>query len=260
MDVLGKLMLRYVNVTKQFGGIVAVNDVSIHFEPGKIYALLGPNGSGKSTLMKLALGVIKPDFGKIFVGSVDPSTDPISARKIVGYSPEDVILYESLTPAEHISFVGSIYGLNKKELDKRVKMLIKLFKMNEHMNKLVGELSRGNKKKLSLILALLHDPKILILDEPFSGLDPEIGRVLKELMKKHAKESKVVLFSTHILELAEAVADEIAIMHRGKIIEVGSKMELRDKLQAKNLEDVFMEVTGLSTELKDLLTILWGAE
>ncbi len=250
-------MLRYEGVTKRFGEVLAVNGVTVEFEPGKVHALLGPNGSGKSTLMRMALGVVVPDSGRVYVDSIDPVREPIKARRIIGYSPEEVILYESLTPAEHISLYGSIYGIEREKLVERSALLVKLFKLDEHMNKLTGELSHGNRRKLSLVLAFLHDPSLIILDEPFSGLDPEAGRVLKEFLKKFASEGRTVIFSTHILELAEAVADEVTIMHKGKVVIKGSREELRSAKEEKGLEEVFMEVTGLSSELKELLDLLW---
>ncbi len=250
-------MLRYEKVVKRFGQTVAVDNVTVDFSSGKLHALLGPNGSGKSTLMKMSLGVVVPDEGRIYVDSINPVKEPVRARKIIGYSPEEIILYDSLTPSEMISFYGSIYGIDRAKLVERSALLVKLFKLEEHMNKLAGELSHGNRRKLSLILALLHEPKVIILDEPFSGLDPEAGRVLKELLRKLASEGKTVIFSTHILELAEAVADEITIMHKGKIVMKGSKKELESAREKGGLEEVFMKVTGLSSELKELLDLLW---
>lgn len=251
-------MLSYRDVKKRYGDTMAVDGVSIDFEPGVIHALLGPNGSGKSTLMKMAIGVVRPDVGEVRVDGVDPTRDPVSARRIVGYAPEEILLYESLTPAETLSFLGSVYRLSRGELEERANFLVKLFKLEEQMNKLAGELSHGNRRKLLLINALLHDPKVLIFDEPFSGLDPEAGRVLREIMRKYASEGKTILFSTHVLELAEAVADAVTIMHKGRVVARGSPEELREELKATDLESAFLRATGLSEELKKLLQVLWG--
>ncbi len=246
-------MLRYEGVTKRYGNVQALKGVTVEFQPGRIHALLGPNGSGKSTLMKMAIGLVKPDSGSVRVDGIDPVEDPISARKVVGYAPEEIVIYESLTPAEYLSFLGYVYGIPKEELEPRLRTLIKIFKMEEHMGKLGGELSHGNRRKLLIMSALIHDPRVLILDEPFSGLDPEIARVLKELMRKYAEEGRVVVFSTHILELAEAVADEVTIMHLGEVVAKGPMEELRGK---KDLETYFLEVTGLTSELEELLKAL----
>lgn len=246
-------MIIYRDVVKNYGNTRALKGVSVEFQPGKIHALLGPNGSGKSTLMKMAIGLVKPDSGEIRVAGVDPVRDPISARRIVGYMPEEPLIYESLTPAEWLSFLGYVYGIPAHLLKERLGTLVKVFKMEDQMGKLGGELSLGNKRKLMLISALLNDPKILILDEPFSGLDPEIARVLKEMMRRKAGEGRTVVFSTHILELAEAIADEITILHYGEVVAKGATAELRGK---RDLESYFMEVTGLSSELQELLRVL----
>jgi len=246
-------MLRYEGVTKRYGDVEALKEVTVEFPPGRIHALLGPNGSGKSTLMKMAVGLVRPDSGSVRVDGVDPISDPIKARMIVGYAPEEVVIYESLTPAEYLSFLGYVYKIPREELDERIGTLIRVFKMEEHMGKLGGELSHGNRRKLLIISALLHDPKVLMLDEPFSGLDPEVARVLKELMRRYAEEGRTVVFSTHILELAEAVADEVTIMHLGEVVAKGPMSELKGK---KDLETYFLEVTGLTSELEDLLKAL----
>lgn len=246
-------MLRYEGVTKRYGDVNALREVTVEFRPGRINALLGPNGSGKSTLMKLALGLVKPDTGSVRIDSIDPVRDPIAARRIVGYAPEEVLIYESLTPAEWFSFLGYVYRIPREVLRERLSSLIRAFKIEEHMGKLGGELSLGNKRKLMLIGALLHEPKVLILDEPFSGLDPEVARVLKEILRRRAEEGRTVIFSTHVLELAEAIADEITIMHAGEVVAKGPMGELKGK---SDLESYFMEVTGLSSELKELLRAL----
>lgn len=246
-------MLKYEGIIKSYGSVRALNGVTLEFEPGRIHALLGPNGSGKSTLMKIAIGLVKPDSGSVRVFDIDPVMDPISARRIVGYMPEEPLIYESLTPAEWFSFLGYVYGIPERLLKERVSSLIKVLKMEEQMGKLGGELSLGNKRKVMPASALIHDPKILILDEPFSGLDPEMARVLKEMMRRKADEGRTVIFSTHILEIAEAVADEITIMHCGEVVARGPMSELRGK---RDLESYFMEVTGLSSELQELLKAL----
>jgi len=251
-------MLIYQGVSKRFRGNVVLDGVSVEFRPGVVHALLGPNGSGKSTLMKMALGLVRPDSGRVVVGGVDPVRDPVSARRIVGYCPEEVVLYESLTPGELFSFVSSIYGVPNGFLRERIERLVRLFKLGDQVGKLCGELSLGNKRKLSLILALLHEPAVLILDEPFNGLDPESGRILKELLRKLASERGTVVFSTHILEIAEAVADNVVILSRGRVVGAGSPKELKERLSAPDLESVFLRATGLSDEVKEMIRLLWG--
>ncbi len=251
-------MLSYRGVRKRYGDVVALDGVTASFEPGVIHAILGPNGSGKSTLMSMAVGVVRPDEGEVRVDGVDPSRDPVAARRLVGYVPEENVLYESLTPAELISFVGSVYEIGSDDLEERTRTLVALLKLEGEMGKLCGELSHGNRRKVSIALALLHDPEVILMDEPFSGLDPEVGRVLREIMRKAAAEGKTVVFSTHVLELAEAVADEITIVHAGRVVARGAPDELKGMRDAEDLESVFLEVTGLAGEVRDLLSMLWG--
>jgi len=251
-------MIKYINVTKKYGEVTALNNITAEISSGKITALLGPNGSGKTTLFKLTLGIIKPDEGQILVDNIDVLENPIEARKIIGYSPEEVTLFESLTPIEMYKFLSEIYGLNEKVFEERIKLYLKLFNLTTEANKLCGELSHGNRRKVSIIAALLHDPSILILDEPFSGLDPEAAKILKEIMKKYATENRTVLFSTHILEIAEAVADHIIIINQGDIVAEGNKEELERMVKKKDLETIFLEVTGLSKEVDKLIKTLWG--
>ncbi len=252
-------MLSYLDVTKLYGEVKALDGVTVEFRSGVINALLGPNGSGKSTMMKMSVGLVRPDSGQVRVDGVDPSKDPVAARRIVGYSPEEIVLYESLTPAELFSFVGSIHGIPKETLKERVNTLIRLFRLEEYMGKLIGELSHGNRRKVSIALALLHDPRVVILDEPFSGLDPQAGKILKELLRKYANEGRTVLFSTHVLELAEAVADRITILHQGRVVGFGSPKDLKERLAAADLETAFLKATGLSEEVRELLETLWGS-
>lgn len=253
-----EIMIRYINVTKKYGEVTALNNVTIEIRSGKITALLGPNGSGKTTLFKLTLGIIKPDEGEIIVDGINVLENPIEARKIIGYSPEEITLFESLTPIEMYKFLSEIYGLNEETFQERLKLYLKLFNLTTEANKLCGEMSHGNRRKVSIVSALLHDPDVLILDEPFSGLDPEAAKILKEIMKKHAKENRTVLFSTHILQIAEAVADHIIIINHGDIVAEGNKEELERVVRKGDLETIFLEATGLSKEVDQLIKTLWG--
>jgi len=252
-------MLSYLDVTKSYGDVRALDGVTVEFRSGVINALLGPNGSGKSTLMKMAIGLVRPDSGQVRVDGIDPSSDPVAARRVVGYAPEEIVLYESLTPAELFSFVGAVHGISEDVLRRRVEALTRLFGLEEHMGKIVGELSHGNRRKVSIALALIHDPRVVVLDEPFSGLDPEAGKILKELLRKYASEGRTVLFSTHILELAEVVAERITILHRGSVVGFGSPEDLKERLAAADLETAFLKATGLSDEVRKLLETLWGS-
>ncbi|HDM23415.1 ABC transporter ATP-binding protein [archaeon] len=246
--------IEFRGVYKTYDGVIALEDVSLEIPSGKVCALLGPNGSGKSTLMKIALGLVKPDAGTVSVNGLDPFKEPIRVRRIVGYVPEEITLYESLTPAEYLSFVASVYGIEDPE--SRALKLAELFEFTEHMYKLGGELSHGNRRKLMIISALMHDPKVLIFDEPFSGLDPTSGKVLKELLREYASRGRTVLLSTHILELAEAIADRVIVIHKGRVVAEGDVDELKKLTRRKEFEDVFFEVTGLSKDLDEMLKAL----
>jgi len=252
-------LLQYVGVVKRYGGVVAVDGVTISFDPGRIYCLLGPNGSGKSTLMKMSIGLVRPDEGRVSVDGVDPSEDPVAARMLVGFCPEEVVLYESLTPAELASFLASVYRIPAEEAEERVGFLAKILGLEDQMGRVIGELSHGNRRKVQLMASLIHDPRVLVLDEPFSGLDPRSAILLRELMRRYASEGRTVLFSTHVLQLAEAVADEVVIMRRGRVAGRGTVSDLRERLAAADLEEVFLEVSGLSSEVRELVEALWEA-
>lgn len=251
-------MISLKGVTKNYGDVVALKKIHMDVEPGIVYGLLGPNGSGKSTLLKVITGLVRPDSGAVSVDGLDPAIDALALRRVVGYSPEEIVLYESLTPAETFSFVAGVYGISIEESEGRTRLLAKLFGLEDQMGKPVGELSHGNRKKVMLASALIHDPKVLLLDESFSGLDPEAGRVLKEMLKKYTGERRTILVSTHVLELAEVVAERVIIMRTGEIAAIGTLEELRAKMKAKDLEEVFMETTGLTAGLRDLLEALRG--
>ncbi len=250
-------MIIYTDIVKRYGDITALDHINLEINEGKITALLGPNGSGKTTLFKITMGLLKPDNGEVYVNGLNPIKQPIEVRKITGYSPEEISLFESLTPLETYKFLADIYEIKENDFKTRLQLYIKLFNINEEINKLCGELSHGNRRKISIISALLHDPDILILDEPFTGLDPEAAKILKEIMKKHASKNKIVIFSTHILEIAEAVADHIIIINKGKIVAQGTKEELTTIAKKSDLESIFLELTGLSKELNELIEILW---
>jgi len=246
------------DVSKVYGGTIALSHVSLEVYPGKIYGLLGPNGSGKSTLMKIILGIVVPEYGEVRVNGLDPKTSPMEVRKIVGYVPEEPAFYESLTPSEYFSFLGSVYGVDKETLAKRVNALVEAFEFEEYLHELIGALSHGNKQKVAIIAALLHDPEIFVLDEPLSGLDPKVAKIFKELLREKAREGKTVLFSTHVLEIAENLCDEVVILWKGSVVAQGSVEEIRDKLKATGLEEAFLRLTG-SSQIQQIVEALKSA-
>lgn len=252
----GELGIRCERIWKSFGEVVALDGIDLRMPNGLVHSLLGPNGSGKSTLMKVAIGLLKPDSGRALVNGIDPRIDPISVRKIVGYMPEEVVAYDSLNPAEYLSFIASLYEMPRESLEVRSRALSKLLALEEYMSKPIGELSHGNRRKVLLAGSLIHDPSVLILDEPFSGLDPESAKILKEALLDYASRGKTVIISTHVLEIAEAVSKQVVIMQRGRIVAEGPVDSLRSMTGAKDLEEVFIQVTGVSGEIQDLLRAL----
>ena len=250
-------MISYKGVFKTYGYLLVLNGVTADFEPGVVHALVGPNGSGKSTMLRMAVGLTRPDHGEVSVAGLNPAREPERVKRIVGYVPEEVSLYESLTPAETFSLVSWAYGLGRGS-ESRIDWIVDLFGLRGDLNRLVGELSLGTKRRLMIGLALTHDPRVLIMDEPFSGLGPEGAIIVKEILRRSAEEGRTVLFSTHILELAEAVADIVTILHRGSVVARGSPEDLRDLHEASSLEGVFMKSTKLDRRLRKILTILRG--
>ncbi len=246
--------LRYVNVWKYYGGKAVVKGVSLSIKPGEVTVLLGPNGSGKSTLFKMSIGIVKPEKGDVLINGVNPSKDPITARRIVGYVPEDPIIYESLEVTEYLSFILSVYGVNTDE--GRINAVIKALGLEEHVGKLIGELSHGNKRKVLIASVMLRDPPILVLDEAFSGLDAASARALKTWIRGKAWSGSAVLISTHILPIAEAVADKIVIIHEGVIKAEGSPGEIKGLGRGGELEDVYLKLTGYSREVEELVKAL----
>jgi len=234
------------SVSKRFGDVWAVRDLSLRIEYGRVYGLLGPNGSGKSTTMKMILGLVKPDSGKILVDGIDVSKDPVEVRKMIGYVPETPRLYDYLTGIEYLDFIGEAYGMSPEERKRRIEEFLEAFELKGRENELISGYSKGMKQKIALIAALIHRPKILILDEPLSGLDPRSARIVKDLIHELAEEGVTTIFSTHILEIADAVCDELAIMYEGRKIAEGKPDELKQMAgeSGSTLEEVFLKLTG----------------
>ena len=244
-------------VTKHYGTVVALDGVSLELRRGEIVGLLGPNGSGKSTLMKLFMGFMRPDHGRVLVLGQDPHENP-SVRARVGYVPEELALYESLTPKEFFDLVARIRRLEPRAYEERLNLLVRSLGLWDRMDDLIGSLSRGNKQKVALVAALLHEPEVLLLDEPMTGLDPAVARITKEILYDMRDRGTAILFSTHILELAEAVCDRIVILHRGRVVAEGTVDEILELAKEKSLEEVFLEVTGKAHEVYEVIRALKG--
>ena len=233
-------------VSKSFGTLKAVNQLDLTVERGEIRGLLGPNGSGKSTTMKMILGLLKPDSGSISVCGIDVRTNPVEAKGTIGYVPETPFLYEYLSAAEYLDLVGVAYGLDQTERKKRGGELLQALQMDKHVNEVMSGFSQGMRQKIALISALMHRPKVLILDEPLNGLDPRSARIVKEILHRLAGEGVSILFSTHVLEIADAICNKITIISNGSTIAEGTSQEIKALagLKSSTLEDVFLKLTG----------------
>jgi ABC-2 type transport system ATP-binding protein len=242
---------------KAYGTNWAVNGISFSVQSGEVVGLLGPNGSGKTTTMKTIVGIVKPNSGTILVHGMNPVSDPIGVKKIVGYVPETPQLYEFLTGVEYLDFVADMHGIDQKTKRDRIKQFVSALQLEGHENDAISGYSQGMKQKIAITAALLHRPRLLILDEALNGLDPRSARIVKDLISSLADEGVAVLFSTHILEIAEAVCDRVVIMYQGLLVAQGTAVELRQKagLPGSNLEEVFLKITG-TEDLREIVNEL----
>ncbi len=240
------LVLRTESLHKSFGRIQAVAGVSLSIGPGEILGLLGPNGSGKSTTMKMIIGVLKPDSGRVSVLGEDVDADPIRTKRVVGYVPETPQLYEFLTGVEYLDFVADMFELSPVVRKERIHQFLGALQLEGHENEMISGYSQGMKQKVAITGALIHHPRLLVLDEPLNGLDPRSAKIVKDLTRSLAKEGVAVIFSTHILEIAEAICDRVAIMYNGVILAQGTVTELRQRagMPGSTLEEVFLKITG----------------
>ena len=234
------------NVTKRYNEIVAVKNFNLTISTGEIFGLLGPNGSGKSTTLKMLLGLVTPDEGSVNVLGLDALKQPVEVKRLVGYVPESANLYEFLTGIEYLDFIADIYGVPTEEKKQRITEYLKALQLEGREGDMINSYSDGMKKKISLISAFIHKPKLLILDEPLNALDPRSARIVKEFLYELKNQGVTTIMSTHVLEIAEAICDRIGIMYQGQLLALGNMDELRKtaRLPGSDLEDVFLKLTG----------------
>ena len=246
------------NLVKSFGELVAVNDLTLDVREGEIYALLGPNGAGKTTTLKMLMGLLDPDSGKSSVFGVNSQEDPIGVKNLVGYVPEDQQLYDSLTPRELFDFIASIRKLPQEKITRRIREFIKALDFEQYYDNMIVTLSQGNKQKTMLIAALLHRPRLLILDEPFSSLDVRSAKIMKDIVKIHAENGGSVLLSTHVMEVAEGLCDRVGIIDEGVLVAEGTLDELRSQSQKEGatLEAIFLKLTEQEEEVAEGVEVL----
>jgi ABC-2 type transport system ATP-binding protein len=244
------------NISKSYNGTQAVDDVSINVDGGEIVGFLGPNGAGKTTTLKLLTGLLKPDSGRIEICGFDISEKPDDAKSRIGYVPDTPHLYDKLTPLEFLKFIADVFRLPKETALRRIEDLVTLFDLTDYKNGLISSLSHGNKQKVSLAAAVLHRPAVLLLDEPTGGLDPRAARKIKDVIIEMAKNGCAVLFSTHILEIAENICHRIYIIDKGTIVADGKTSDIKESIRSgSTLEDLFIELTG-GSEIDEVVRYL----
>ena len=232
-------MLRIENLTKTFGTLKAVDNLSLHIKPGEIYGFIGHNGAGKTTTLKAAAGILKFDEGEIYVNGTDIKKDPLEAKKMMAYIPDNPDIYTYMSGIKYLNFVADIYGVKKEKREMLIKKYSQLFDIEKDLAEPLSAYSHGMKQKLVIISALLHEPRIMMLDEPFVGLDPVATRQVKDIMHEHCAAGGAIFFSTHVLDVAEKLCDKVAIIKKGKLIAAGTMDEIKGN---ESLEEVFLEL------------------
>jgi ABC-2 type transport system ATP-binding protein len=237
------------NLSKRYGDFQAVSGLSLTVGAGELFALLGPNGAGKTTTIRMLMGILQPSTGSARIGGLDCFGDRVEVMRLVGYLPDEPVFYDYLRGGEIIRFVGSMHGYSRTEIGRRTGGLLERLELADAVDEFAVNYSKGMKKKLALICAMLHDPALLILDEPTNGLDPFATRTLHEIMREKVAAGRTVFFSTHLLDQAERLCSRMAIIHRGRLAAAGSLGELRADLPADStLEEVFFALTGDKNE------------
>ena len=243
-------LIQTQNLVKSYGDKLAVNQVSFEVYGGEVFGFLGPNGAGKTTTIKMIVGLLQPTSGSVSVAGYDVNTQPLQAKAASGYVPDSPNLYAKLTGRELLRFVGDLYNLERTQAERRSEELLRMFDLSAAANDTTDSYSHGMQQKTSLAAALMHDPKVLVLDEPTVGLDPKSARLIKDLLRQLADRGAAIFLSTHILEIAERMCDRIGIINKGELIAVGSIEELRARGQSgqSSLEDIFLSLTGGAEE------------
>ena len=232
-------MLDIQHLTKTYGEKKAVDDLTLHIAPGEIYGFIGHNGAGKTTTLKAAVGILQFDSGEITVGGRSIRTDPLGCKRQLAYIPDNPDLYDYMTGIKYLSFIADVFGVNAATRQARIREYAELFELTGDLAQPIAAYSHGMKQKLSIIAAWLHDPKLIIMDEPFVGLDPKASHLLKTMMRQVCDDGGAIFFSTHVLEVAEKLCDKVAIIKGGKLIRSGTMEEVKGD---DSLEDVFLEL------------------
>jgi ABC-2 type transport system ATP-binding protein len=246
-------LIELIELTKRFGQLVAVDHINLHVKQGEIFGFLGPNGAGKTTTIKMLVGLLKPTSGRALIDGYDVVAQPMEAKRVVGFIPDQPFLYEKLTGVEFLKFIGSLFGMKKDEIQPRISDLLGLFELDGWRDELIESYSHGMKQRLVMSSALLHNPKLIIVDEPMVGLDPKGINLVKRIFRQKSEEGVSIFLSTHTLEIAQQLCHRLGIINRGKIIAMGTLSELMKDLEDKTgqtgtLESLFLALTGKSLD------------
>ena len=243
------------NLTKLFRNKPAVDHLSFRVARGRFFGFLGPNGAGKSTTIKMLTGLLRPTAGEATIEGLDLAHQPLEIKKIVGVLPEELPLYERLSGEEYLHFAGRMYGLAREETRRRTGELLEFLSLAEDRSKLIVDYSHGMKKKVALAAALIHNPRVLFLDEPLNGIDPVSGRVVTDLLRRMAQKGVTLFFTSHVLDVVERLCDEVAVIDRGRIVAQGTLDEIRQQREVgrdATLEDVFLKLVAADVRREDL--------
>ena len=232
-------MLRIEHYTKRFGEKVAVDDLTLHIAPGEIYGFIGHNGAGKTTTLKACAGILAPDAGEIYINGISIRENPLDVKKIIAYLPDNPELYPFLTGIKYLNFIADVFAIPADVRSARITELSEKFQLTDALAQQVSGYSHGMKQRLALIAAFLHEPRLILMDEPFVGLDPQASHLLKGMMREHCERGGAIFFSTHVLDVAERLCDKIAIIKNGKLLRAGTTEEVKGD---ESLEDAFLEL------------------
>jgi len=239
-------MIELTGLTKRYGSFIAVDALDLQVPKGELFGFLGPNGAGKTTTLRMIARILRPTAGSVRISGLDVSTDPIAAKRILGFIPDRPFIYEKLTGIEFLRFVAGLYSQDGKDIEHRSRELLALFDLEQWRDELVESYSLGMRQKLIISSALVHKPDVIVVDEPMVGLDPKAARILKDLFREYVRRGHTIMMSTHTLEVAETMCDRIAIIQAGKIRALGTMDDLRAASEKgdEGLEDIFLRLTG----------------
>ena len=243
-------MIVFDHVSKKYGKstTLAVDDLNMTVEKGKLFGMIGPNGAGKSTSIRMMTGIIAPTEGRVLINGYDMAKEPLEAKRMIGFVPDAHELYDRLTGLEYLNFMADVYQVEPAKRKEHIEKYLNLFELEDAAGEQIRSYSRGMKQKLTIIGALIHNPPVWVLDEPMVGLDTKSSHVLKEEMRRHCDAGNTVFFSTHVLEVAEKLCDEIAIIDKGKVLARGTMEELRSGETGSSLEELFLQLTEAEGE------------